>query len=124
MDGVLFKVVAKGEVAQHLKKSVMAWAGADIFQIVVFAADAHRLLGGDGAFIVPFFQPQKEIFKLDHAGVGQEQRRVVNRHQAAAVDHGVIIFGKEVKPKLTDFVRRESFHHRPARLMGCMIRAA
>ena len=44
MDRLAFEVVAKAEVAQHLKKGVVAGSVTDILQIVVFAPGAHTAL--------------------------------------------------------------------------------
>ena len=85
LDRVALEVVAEGKVAQHLKEGVMARAGADILQIVVFAAHAQALLRGGGALVAPLLQPQKHILELHHAGVDKQQSRVVCWHKTAAV---------------------------------------
>ena len=50
-DGVLLEIIAEGEIAQHLEKSVMAGGVADIVQVVVLAAGAHAFLHRGGAGI-------------------------------------------------------------------------
>ncbi len=109
-NGVLLEIVAKREIAQHLEEGVMARAGADIFQVIVLAADAHALLAGRGALIVALFQPQEDVLELVHAGVDQQQRRVVVRHQAAAGHDGVTALMEIIKPDLANFVGRKAFH--------------
>ena len=102
LDGLFLKIVAKGEVAQHLEKGVVAGAGADIFQIVVLAADAQTLLAGGGPVVVPLFQSQEDVFELIHSRVDKEQRRVVGGDQIAAVYNGVVEFIIIVKKELAN----------------------
>ena len=111
-DGVLLKVIAKGEVAQHLKKGVVARAGADVFQVIVLAADAHALLAGGSALVVALLQAEEDIFELVHAGVDQQQGRVIVRHQAAAGDDGMAALVEIIKPILANLVGRKLFHRR------------
>ncbi len=98
-DGVALEIIAKGEVAQHLEKSMMAGAGADVFQVVVFAADAHALLAGHGTRVGTFFQTEEKVFELHHSGIGQQQGRVVAGDQAATVHDGMA-FGLEIVEKV------------------------
>ncbi len=51
-DGVLFEVVAKREIAQHLEKGVVPGSTAHVAQIVVFAPGSHAFLTGGGPHIV------------------------------------------------------------------------
>ena len=60
-DGVAFEVIAEAEVAQHLEESMVARRGADILEIVVFAADAHTLLRGGGATVIPLVQTEENV---------------------------------------------------------------
>ena len=55
LDGVFLEVIAKGKVAHHFKKGVVAGGAAHIFQVVVLAAHAQALLGRGGPFAVPLF---------------------------------------------------------------------
>jgi hypothetical protein len=88
----------------------MARAWADVLQIVVLAADAHALLAGGGALVRPLFQSQEDILELVHAGIDQQQGRVVGRHQAAAGNRFMALFSKVVEPILANLVGREAFH--------------
>ena len=81
LDGVGFEVVAKAEVAQHLEECVMAGGIAHVLKVVVLAAGTHAALTGGGAHIGALVLTQKDIFELDHAGVGEQQRGIVARHQ-------------------------------------------
>ena len=81
-DGVLLEVVAEREVAQHLEEGVVAGGVAHVLEVVVFAARAHAALAGGGAHVVALVTAEEAVLELHHAGVGEEQRRVVARHEA------------------------------------------
>ena len=59
LDRLVLKIIAKGEIAEHLEKRVMPGGVTDIFEIVVFAAGAHAFLRRDSTFIRPLFGPVK-----------------------------------------------------------------
>jgi hypothetical protein len=77
LDRQVLEVVAEGEVAQHLEEGVVARRVADVLQVVVLAAGAHAFLGGDGAAVIPRLGTGEDVLELHHAGVGEEERRVV-----------------------------------------------
>ena len=56
MNGLLFEVIAKRKIAQHLKKGVMTRGITHIFQVVVFAACAYTFLCGGGARVGAFIK--------------------------------------------------------------------
>src|SRR5690606_21922990 len=72
-NGIALEIIAKAEVAEHLEKGVMARRRADVLQIVMLAGNAHTLLRGRGAGVTTLIQPKKDIFKLHHARVGEQQ---------------------------------------------------
>ena len=117
LDGLFFEVVAKGEVAQHLEKGVVAGAGADIFQIVVLAAHPQTLLAGGGPVVVPLFQAQENVFELIHPRVDEEQRRIVGGDEIAAVHNGVVQFVEIVEKELANLFGGKLFHCR-SRFLG------
>ncbi len=78
-DGIFLEVVAEGKISQHLEKRVMTIGEADVFQIVVLPARAHAFLRGRGPRVVALFEAKENVLELVHAGVGEEQRRVVGR---------------------------------------------
>ncbi|EKD50383.1 MAG: hypothetical protein ACD_62C00557G0004 [uncultured bacterium] len=43
-NGTGLEIIAKTEIAEHFKKSVVTGCAPHIFEIVVFAGDAHALL--------------------------------------------------------------------------------
>ena len=113
-DGVRFEVVAEGKVAQHLKKGMVAWAGSDVFEVVVFAADPHAFLCGRSSLVAALLDAQECIFELVHPGVGQQQGRVVFWHQAAAGNHFMPLGAEVVQKKLADFAGLQWVHCRPS----------
>ena len=104
-DGVLLEVVAEGEVAEHLEEGVVAGGVAHVLEVVVLAAGAHAALAGGGAHVVALVAAQEAVLELHHAGVGEQQRRVVARHEAGGRDHGVAALAEKFEEGATD-VRR------------------
>src|SRR5699024_7489526 len=47
------------------------------------AAGTHAALRSHGAIVVAFLPAQEHILERHHAGVGEQQRRIVGRYQAA-----------------------------------------
>ena len=82
----------------------MAAGKADIFKVVVLAAGADALLRGGRARVFALLRAQKQIFELVHAGVGEEQRRIVGRHQRGRVHAAVPLRLKKAQKQLADFV--------------------
>ncbi len=56
-----------------------------ILQVIVLAARAHTLLRRHSALIGPLLQPQKGLFELIHASIGEQQGGIVCRHQRTRV---------------------------------------
>ena len=83
-NGVLFKIVAKGKVAEHLKKRMMPRSVAYVFEIIVFSACTNAFLRCGGAFVIPNVFTQKQSLELDHARVRKQKRRIVFRHERRA----------------------------------------
>ena len=102
---VLLEVIAEGEVAQHLEEGVVPGGVADVFEIVVFATGAHAALAGDGAHVVAFVAAQEAVLELHHAGIGEQQRRVVARDEAGGCDHGVATLAEEFEEGAADIRR-------------------
>jgi hypothetical protein len=66
----------------------------DIFQVIVLAAGPNTFLGGDRPVILAFLIPGKNPFKLDHARIDKQKRRVVLGHKGGGPDLLVIVFFK------------------------------
>jgi hypothetical protein len=54
---------------------------AHLLEIVVLAAGADALLRGDGAAVVPVLLAEEDALELDHAGIGEQQGRIVGGNQ-------------------------------------------
>ncbi len=50
-------------------------------KIVVLTACAYALLRGAGTHVVALLQAEKDVFELVHAGVGEEQGRIIGGQQ-------------------------------------------
>ena len=81
LDRQRLEVVAEAEIAQHLEEGVMPGGVADIVQVVVLAAGAHAFLRGDRPVVGPLLDAGEDVLELHHAGIGEQQGRVVVRHQ-------------------------------------------
>ncbi len=101
-DRVVLEVVAEREVAEHLEERVVAARGADVVEVVVLAAHPHALLRGGGALVVAPLAAEEQVLELVHPGVGEEQRRVVGRHQRGRGHHPVAVAGEEVEEALAE----------------------
>ena len=87
----LFKIIAETEIAEHLKKGVMARGVADIVQIVMLAAGAHATLACHRTRSGRLLHSQKIILKRHHARIGEQQCAVAGRHQRGARPSAVIM---------------------------------
>ena len=83
-DRIALEVVAEAEVAEHLEERVVARGVADVLEVVVLAAGAHAALRGRRAHVGPLLLAEEDVLELDHARVGEEQRRVVARARAGS----------------------------------------
>jgi hypothetical protein len=81
LDGVALEVVAEAEVAEHLEEGVVTRGVADVLEVVVLAAGAHAFLRGGGAAVGTLVETEEDVLELVHPGVGEQQRRVLVRHQ-------------------------------------------
>ena len=90
-DRLALEVVAEAEVAEHLEERVVARGVADVLEVVVLAAGAHAALRARGARVGALLRAEEDVLELDHAGVGEQQRRVVARHQRARGHDGVAV---------------------------------
>src|SRR5207249_6483075 len=76
---------------------------------VVLAADAQTLLRVDGARVGPPLLAEEHLLELHHAGVDEEQARIVFGDERGARDDGVAALPEEVQEALADLV---AGHHR------------
>ena len=101
-DGVLLEVVAEAEVAQHLEEGVVAIGEAHVLKVVVLAAGAHALLRRGRAVVVALLDAEEDVLELVHAGVGEQQRGVVRRHERGGVDDLVSVLGEVAQEHRAD----------------------
>ena len=103
LNRVALEIIAETEIAQHLEKSMMARGITDVFQIVMLAAGTHAALRTGGAHIGPGFTAKERFFELHHAGVGEEQRRIIARHERTRGDNGVALGFEKGQKTFADF---------------------
>ena len=60
----------------------------------MLAADAHAFLAARGARVVALFLAEEHVLELVHPGVGEQQGRVVLRHQRRAGDDAVALVAR------------------------------
>ena len=82
-DGFFLEVVAEAEVAEHLEKGEVTGRITHVFQVVVLAARPHALLRRCCALVAGILPAEQGILELIHARVGEQEGRVVERHQRA-----------------------------------------
>ena len=123
LDGDVLEVVAEGEVAQHLEEGVVAGGVADVVEVVVLAAGAHRLLRGGGAGIGARLQPGEHVLELDHARVGEHQRGIVARHDGRGGHDLVVAALEEAQEVGPDLVAGNHACSTPCRVAAAVGRA-
>ena len=102
---LFLEIVAEREVAQHLEKSVVARRVTDIVEVIVLAASAHAFLGGCGAGIGPRLCAGENVLERHHAGIDEQQGRIVLRNQRRRGRDGVTPTLKIVEEGGADFVQ-------------------
>jgi hypothetical protein len=60
---------------------VVPFGVAHLFEIVVLTARAHALLAGGCPYVLALFLTEEGALELHHAGVGEQESRVIGRHQ-------------------------------------------
>ena len=102
-DRLLLEVIAEGPVAEHLEEGVVIGVVADVVEVVVLSAGADALLRVDDAAVLGRLGAEEVGLELVHAGVGEEQRRVVVRDDRRAGHERVaVLLAKEVDEVLAD----------------------
>ena len=81
----------------------MAGGVAHVFQVVVLAAGPQAALGSYRAPVGPGFAAEKHILELDHAGIGEQQGRIIAGHKRTARHDPVTAAGKVVEKALAYF---------------------
>ena len=104
-DRLLLEVVTEGEVPQHLEEGVMARREPDVLEVVVLPSGADAFLRRDGALVVAGLAPGKDVLELVHAGVREQQRRIVLWNERGALHSPVPPLLEEAEEGLADFCR-------------------
>ena len=102
-DCVMLEIVTKREVAEHLEKRMVARRITDVFQVVVLAAGAHAALRRGGTRVAAMVFADEHVLELHHARVGEQQRRIIARHQRTRGHAGVALRFKIGQEFLADF---------------------
>ena len=82
-NDLLFEIIAKGEIAQHFKISMVAGSVTYIFNIT----GTHALLAGGDTGRGRLHFASKERFKWCHASTNNQQGRVILRNQGCTGQH-------------------------------------
>ena len=103
VDSLVLEVIAEGEVAQHLKIGAVAGSVADVLNI----AGTDALLAGGDPVTGRLLLAGEVGLHGRHAGVDQQQRRIVLRDQGKAGQTQMVFGLKEVQehfPQLVETV--------------------
>ena len=104
-DGLALKIIAEAEVAEHLEERMVPGGRADVFEVVVLAADAHALLRGRRPRVRPLLDAEEHVLELHHPGVREQERRIAGRHERRARHAGVSLGLEVAEERLADLVR-------------------
>src|SRR5690606_1719811 len=110
-DRVLLEIVAEAEITQHLEERVMPGCVADVLEIVVLAARTDTALRARGTRVAALLFAEKYVFELHHAGVREQQRRVVGGHERARRHDLVAAFLEELQEERTKLGARKALGH-------------
>ena len=108
LNGVVLEVIPKGEVPQHLKVGAVAGGVADVLNVAgadALLAGAHPLPGG-------LLLPLEPGLHGGHAGVDQQQGRVVLRHQGKTGQAEVALGLKKSQEHLPQLVQTVVLMHK------------
>ena len=98
-DGVGLGVATEGEVAEHLEEGEVAGV-ADVVDVV----GAQALLAGRGADLGHGLDALVVLLELVHAGVGEQQRRVVGHQRRGRIELAALLL-EELQEVITDLGR-------------------
>ena len=98
MDGLLFEVIAEGEVAEHLEEGAMTRGLSHLLDV----EGAHALLVAGHAAAWRGLLPHEIRDERDHAGNG-EQRGRIGRDQRCGRHHQMILLFEVIEITLCDF---------------------
>ena len=102
VDRLALEIISEGEVAEHLEEGVVARGVPDILQVIVLAPGTQAALGGSGAQVVTLLLAEKHVLELHHAGIGEQQRRIVRGHERARGHDDVTLPAEEFQERAAD----------------------
>ena len=105
-DGLVLKVVAEGEVAQHFKISAVAGGLADVLDV----AGAYALLAGADAVARRLLLALEIGLHGRHAGVYEQKARVVLRYERKAGKAEMSLALKKAQKHFTKLIYTVFFH--------------
>src|SRR5260221_11769488 len=106
LDRVFLEVIAERKIPEHLEESLMPHRLADFVEVVVLAAGAQTFLRRTGAQVLALLDSEKDILELIHAGVSEQQCRIVSRQQWAGTHAGVALALEILQKLFANFVSR------------------
>ena len=104
MDRLFLEIVAEGEIAEHFKESVVTGRITDIVEVIVLAACPDAFLRRRGARCKRRLSAGEYVFERHHAGIHEQQGRVILRHQWRRRAPGVSLLLEEGKESFADIV--------------------
>ena len=104
LNRVGLEIITKREVPEHLEESMVTRRVAHIVEVIMLAARPHAFLRRGGAHIGAFFLTGEDVFEGDHAGISEEQRRIIIRHQRAGRDDLMAVLAEIVQIGAADLV--------------------
>ena len=96
----LFEIIAKREVAQHFKISMVTSCAADVFNIV----RTNTFLAGRNARRRRFHLPCKKRFERCHSSPNQQQGRIIMRNERGTGKNQMTVCLEKIQIFLTDFI--------------------
>src|SRR5579863_10326533 len=82
----------------------MAVREADIFQVVMLAAGPHAFLRTRRARVFALVEAQENVLELIHSGVGEQQSRVVRRHERRTAHDTMAALTEKFQERAADFI--------------------
>mmetsp|Transcript_25502 Transcript_25502/g.54394 ORF Transcript_25502/g.54394 Transcript_25502/m.54394 type:complete len:414 (+) Transcript_25502:1750-2991(+) len=111
-DGFFFEVIPEGPVSKHFEKGVVVNIFSDVVQIIVFSSGTDAFLGVDGTLELCHGQgrvagSQKQRLVLVHAGIGEQQGRIVDGNARTRLPKLVfVLFTEKIDEGRSDLVHR------------------
>src|SRR5690606_37872672 len=102
-NSIALEIVPKAEITQHFKEGMVAGGITHIFQVIMFTTSPYTALSTGCASVVTLVTTEKDIFKLHHPRIGEQQCRVITGNQRAAGYNGMSLTLKKFQVSVTNF---------------------